>query len=1462
VRSVLIAFGSEWKEQFMQSRNFLRRSAKQIHSAACGVDRRIQRATEMERLEVRRLFSVYNLTAVPLLTFQEGSTANLVTVATFDSTSPAIDLSAVINLSGVGTPSPDTAQIVASGAEFVPGVGDETQYSVEISNVTIGASTGANQLQYSVQVTDSSTATNAVAVGAMQVVVAPLTAGSAVPPTTVTEGFTVLPSAELFDFTDGYSGSTPADFTTTVDWGDGTPTSTGVVGQFGPGSFFITSGGHTYDQVGTFTIRITVQDNEFGGSTIESDSGAITINDATMSNGAASAVSGVQGQPLNNVLLGTFQVNDPDATAADYSAGVTWGDGSTADNGIVTLLGATSTTTTFGIYDSHEYAAGGAYSFSVAVSDKNGGALAPSIDGSATISGLTAGTSVPETGNTGILLSDSDGGSFTDANPVVPLTPFTATIDWGDGTPQSTGVIAQPGGVGTPFVVEGNHTYANPGAYNVSAIVVGDGTTTSLGTVYTITDLPVTGSTNNFIAVEGQNTGSFVLGTFEDPNTLATASSVQATLAAGGWGDGTPAGTDNTLVVQQIGVDPTNSEPIFEVLGSHTYADETSAGTPDILSIIVTTSAGVATTLTSPPGGGVTVLDAPLTGTSGNIITGVEGNPTSSILLGTFVDANQAATVTDYSTGSGMVAVDWGDGSAPQILPASDISAGGNADGITWAISAAHTYSEEGTYSYTVVVADDGGAATTVSGSAVIADAALTAFTGADLTPNTGATISPSLGSFVDANPGAQSSDFTTIIYWGDGSNSAGTITQPNGAGDPFTVTGTHVYATPGDYSITTNVADVGGSAVTLTGSATVSDLPVTGSVKSFTAIEGQNTGTVVLATFSDPNPLATTADIIAALGISEWGDGITTGNNNLTVTQIGGTSSTSLFEITGNHTFTSVGSFPFDISITTSGGMTTTLADTATVADAALTPGAGYSINANPGATSAKFTVATFSDANPAAVASDFSAVVSAANGTQTTTGTSVAIISDGGGVFAVTADLAFPQVGEWSITTTVTDAAGSRAIINSNANVTSASSSSSSSSTLSAESSPAISATQNISTGSVVVGTFNDSNPGAAASNYSAIIDWGDGSPTTIGTIAFTPGTGGGPATVQIDGVHTYANPGAYTILATTTSNGGQTITTTAIANVASDVLTAVATPTISTTSNTSTGSVVVSSFTDSDYNAQAGDFSAIINWGDGSNADTGTVSVIPGTGGNPATVTINGIHTYAAFGQYTVQVTTTSADGQSITTHVAANVSAPHLVFLTQPTGTTAGQKLSTFKVEAVDASGNIVAADHSVVTLIGQPATKANGKLLGNITVKLNRGVATFSNVSIDIADQYAIRAIDGAYAAAISSSFTITPSAVTHMVVSSVPTNAAHGSPFSAQVELLDQYGNIVNNFSTVTLKLGKHPHGAALSGTMSIAANAGVANFSNLVINQAGIYSLIATDKPLFKAASGKFAIS
>src|SRR5260370_21028703 len=67
---------------------------------------------------------------------------------------------------------------------------------------------------------------------------------------------------------------------------------------------------------------------------------------------------------------------------------------------------------------------------------------------------------------------------------------------------------------------------------------------------------------------------------------------------------------------------------------------------------------------------------------------------------------------------------------------------------------------------------------------------------------------------FVDAaSPSGTVPDFSATISWGDGTSSAGTITVVSGG--TYAVSGSHIYASTGMFTIITAIKDVGGKTAT-----------------------------------------------------------------------------------------------------------------------------------------------------------------------------------------------------------------------------------------------------------------------------------------------------------------------------------------------------------------------------------------------------------------------------------------------------------------------------------------------------------------------------------------------------------------------------------------------------------------------------------------------------------------------
>jgi Ca2+-binding RTX toxin-like protein len=106
------------------------------------------------------------------------------------------------------------------------------------------------------------------------------------------------------------------------------------------------------------------------------------------------------------------------------------------------------------------------------------------------------------------------------------------------------------------------------------------------------------------------------------------------------------------------------------------------------------------------------------------------------------------------------------------------------------------------------------------------------------------------------------------------------------------------------------------------------------------------------------------------------------------------------------------------------------------------------------------------------------------------------------------------------------------------------------------------------------------------------------------------------------------------------------------------------------------------------------------------------------------------------------------------------IAVALAATKVAFIQMQGGTSAGAVLSPVKVAVEYATGAIAGGDTSYVTLALQ--NSAGAVLSGTLTQAAVGGVATFSDLSINLPGTYALVAGDGSLIAAVSPSFTLAP----------------------------------------------------------------------------------------------------
>jgi PKD repeat protein len=274
----------------------------------------------------------------------------------------------------------------------------------------------------------------------------------------------------------------------------------------------------------------------------------------------------------------------------------------------------------------------------------------------------------------------------------------------------------------------------------------------------------------------------------------------------------------------------------------------------------------------------------------------------------------------------------------------------------------------------------------------------ITPGTAPSISATEGMPIAQAVALFSDSVSGLPVSDFIAGINWGDGTVSFGTV--GTGAGNQYSVFGSHTYTEEGSYSPSISITSNQGGSATVQAGATVADASLgSGVFQSAFATEGAQFS-ATLATFQDANSFAAASDFAATIN---WDDGTTSSG---TVVSAGN----GLFNITGSHTYAEEGSYSVQIAIEDMGGSTLQFGGTALAVTFFTTVGAFL-----------PYTAATFVDNGPSDGASDFSATINWGDNTS-----SVGTVLLSGGSFLVQGTHAYLSSGNYPVTTNVTDDGG----------------------------------------------------------------------------------------------------------------------------------------------------------------------------------------------------------------------------------------------------------------------------------------------------------------------------------------------------------------------------------------------------------------------------------------------------
>ncbi|QGQ30125.1 Ig-like domain-containing protein [Gimesia maris] len=508
--------------------------------------------------------------------------------------------------------------------------------------------------------------------------------------------------------------------------------------------------------------------------------------------------------------------------------------------------------------------------------------------------------------NAADLLLNDQAGPANESGQTLTVTAVSATADThgtvvlnGDGTITYTPDADFNGTSSFAYTVTDDGTtdgspdaQSNTGTVNVTVSEVNDGPTANTDSIVAVEDTPLTFTASDLMANDNA-------GPADESGQTLTVTAVTAT-----------ADTHGTVVLNGDGTITFTPDADFNGTASFDYTvsdNGTTEGLTDSLSDLGSVTVLVTEVNDAPLTAGDTqsaTEDTPLTFAASELLTNDSTGPAN--------ESNQTLTVTAVTATAdthGTVVLN-GDGTIT-FTPDTDFN--GTA-------SFEYTVSDNGT---TAGAPDAKTASDTVTVNISAVNDAPTVVV-PDTSADEGETVNL-VATFTDPEPG---DIHTAIIHWGDGTTEVGTVIEVNGSG---TITGSHIYADNGNYTITVEVTDDGSpvEAASASGIATIGNVaPYLSAGIGFSPVENGSDyemSFVISGYFDDPgfdSLLANTSESFTM--IIDWGDG-TVINVTPAVTQ-GAEGQRTKGYFSESHVYTQTGTYNPTVTVTDDDGGTTSV--------------------------------------------------------------------------------------------------------------------------------------------------------------------------------------------------------------------------------------------------------------------------------------------------------------------------------------------------------------------------------------------------------------------------------------------------------------------------------------------------------------------------------------------------------